>query len=122
MKEDGNGRNFVLSFQPNGEVIESDASKMEITWRGTWKVSDGVLRLYIGGYTTDYLAGEDGRVLTGVEQHVRAAGFAYFTIKPLGAWWASPRQRPKRRYPECGNFFRPVVEFHGSSTKRPTLR
>ena len=77
LKEDDSERCFVLHFRPNGEVVESEAGKLNVKWRGIWKLSGGVLRLYISDFVSDYLATGKSR-LTGVEQQGGWGGTSSF--------------------------------------------
>jgi len=85
LKEGDHGHTFVISFLPDGTLVEAAAGDQDATWKGTWTLTRGVLRLHLGNYISDYLAKSNNR-LTGAEEPRLEVGFnAYFTLKPLGA-------------------------------------
>ena len=85
LKEGDHGHTFVISFLPDGTLVEAAAGNQDCTWKGTWALTRGVLRLHLGDYISDYLAKSNNR-LTGAEERRLEVGFnAYFALKPLGA-------------------------------------
>ena len=86
-KRGDNGLKFLLSFYPDGTLLElhygeDNKTGKKPSWEGGWELVDGVLKTYISKYQVYYFAGKTAEKHSGIEYIDELTPNAYYTLTP----------------------------------------